>query len=143
MKTIKLEITYNDQTGILLNPFVRLMAVIAKSRLLGFTINVSFENDLLPGDRLTSRQVKQTVYNFFGVKADMVESKTRKREICQIRQTAHYCAKELTKDSLWTIGNEIGGKDHATVLNSCRSIQNLMATNKKFRGTMDVLMNRF
>lgn len=143
MKTIKLEINYNDETGIIPNPFASLMETIAEIRLLGFSVKIVFENDVLPGDLLTSKQVKQTVYTFFGVKADIVESPTRRREICQIRQTAHYCAKELTKDSLSVIGAEIGGKNHATVTYSLKAIQNLMITNKKFKSTMDVLMDMF
>ena len=35
--------------------------------------------------------------------------------------------------SLSTIGSELGGKDHATVLHACTTVQDLMSTDKAFR----------
>lgn len=49
--------------------------------------------------------------------------KTRKRDILYCRQVAHRLLREKTKMSLSTIGIMVGGKDHATVLNSIRVIQ--------------------
>jgi len=63
----------------------------------------------------------------------MMQSKTRKREIVQARQVAMYFSKNLTKSSLATIGAQIGGKDHATVLHACKTVNNLIDTDKRFR----------
>ena len=35
--------------------------------------------------------------------------------------------------SLSTIGMELGGKDHATVLHACTTVSDLMVTDKMFR----------
>jgi chromosomal replication initiator protein len=67
----------------------------------------------------------------------MLQSKTRKREIVQARQVAMYFSKSLTKSSLATIGAQIGGKDHATVLHACKTVNNLMDTDKHFKSQMD------
>ncbi len=48
-----------------------------------------------------------------------------------------YFAKIFTKNSLSVIGSIIGGKDHATVLHACRTVQNLMETDKKFKQYVD------
>ena len=63
----------------------------------------------------------------------MLKSKTRKREVVQARQISMYFSKKMTKSSLASIGAHCGGKDHATVLHACRTINNLVETDKQFR----------
>ena len=60
-------------------------------------------------------------------------SKTRKRNIVQARQLTMYFAKKYTKSSLINIGNECGGKDHATVIHALKTVENLIETDKQFR----------
>ena len=68
---------------------------------------------------------------------ELLQSKTRKREIVQARQVAMYFSKSLTKSSLATIGAQIGGKDHATVLHACKTVNNLLDTDKHFRNQIE------
>ena len=77
--------------------------------------------------------IQKVVCDYFNLAMDVLKSKTRKREVVQARQIAMYFAKQLTKSSLATIGMHCGGKDHATVLHACRTVNNLMDTDKKFR----------
>jgi chromosomal replication initiator protein len=64
----------------------------------------------------------------------MLLSKSRKRHIVQARQIAMYMSRNLISNcSLSTIGTEIGGKDHATVLHACTTVSDLMSTDKTFR----------
>ena len=58
---------------------------------------------------------------------------TRKREIVQARQLAMYFSKKYTKTSLTIIGKKCGNKDHATVLHACKTVENLIETDKKFK----------
>jgi len=83
--------------------------------------------------------IQKIVCNYFNVPIDLIHSKTRKREIVQARQIAMYFSKSLTKASLTTIGSQIGGKDHATVLHACKTVNNLMDTDKKFKGQIEDL----
>ena len=62
-----------------------------------------------------------------------MKSKTRKREVVQARQIAMYFSKKMTKSSLANIGMHCGGKDHATVLHACKTVDNLSSTDKQFR----------
>ncbi len=77
--------------------------------------------------------IQQTVCDYFSMPVDQMKSKTRKREIVQARQIAMYFAKNKTKSSLSTIGARIGGKDHATVLHACKTVKNLLDTDKRFK----------
>jgi chromosomal replication initiator protein len=44
-----------------------------------------------------------------------------------------YLSKQHTKAPLTQIGAAIGGRNHATVLHSCKAVANLMETDKAFR----------
>ncbi len=81
--------------------------------------------------------IQKIVCDYFNMQVENLKSKTRKREIVQARQIAMYFAKNLTKSSLATIGSVIGGKDHATVLHACKTVNNLIDTDKRFRLYID------
>lgn len=78
--------------------------------------------------------IQKIVCDYFGLPIDQIHAKTRKREVVQARQVAMYFSKKLTKSSLATIGLQCGNKDHATVLHACKTIANLIDTDKQFRG---------
>jgi chromosomal replication initiator protein len=60
----------------------------------------------------------------------------------QARQIAMYFSKNLTQSSLASIGSQIGGKDHATVLHACRTVTNLKEIDKNFRLSIDEIENK-
>ena len=78
-------------------------------------------------------KVQKVVCDYFNITKDDLLSKTRKRQIVQARQIAMYMSRSLINCSLSTIGAEIGGKDHATVLHACNTVNDLMATDKIFK----------
>jgi chromosomal replication initiator protein len=77
--------------------------------------------------------IQKIVSDYFNLPLELLKSKTRKREVVQARQIAMFFAKSMTKSSLASIGLQCGGKDHATVLHACRTVNNLMETDKKFK----------
>jgi chromosomal replication initiation ATPase DnaA len=64
-------------------------------------------------------------------------SSSRKRHLVEARQWVcyyftEYCHRmKLSKPTLGYIGEQIGGKDHATVLHSIKAIQNIIDTDQK------------
>jgi len=83
--------------------------------------------------------IQKVVCDYFDLPIELLKSKTRKREVVQARQIAMFFAKKMTKSSLANIGAHCGGKDHATVLHACRTVNNLQETDKQFRGYLDDL----
>ncbi|MCB0480072.1 MAG: chromosomal replication initiator protein DnaA [Flavobacteriales bacterium] len=83
--------------------------------------------------------IQKVVCDYFDLNIELLKSKTRKREVVQARQIAMFFSKKLTKSSLANIGAHCGGKDHATVLHACKTVNNLMETDKTFRGYIDDL----
>lgn len=88
---------------------------------------------------LSIDHILHVVSDYFHLKEDSLLSNTRKREIVQARQVAMYFSKQLTKTSLKSIGAQIGNKDHATVLHACRTINNLMETDRRFKMQIEEL----
>ena len=83
---------------------------------------------------VTIGKVQEVVCDYFNITRDTLLSKSRKRQIVQARQIAMYMSRNLiTGCSLSTIGMELGGKDHATVLHACTTVSDLMSTDKTFR----------
>lgn len=82
---------------------------------------------------LSIEYISKVVCDYFNMQVDVLQAKTRKREIVQARQIAMYFSKSLTKYSLASIGAQIGSKDHATVLHACKTVNNLKDTDKNFR----------
>jgi len=120
-----------------------LISLLAQSTLNKKEITLSLAKEMI--DKLiknTKREVsidyiQKVVCNYFDVPVDSLQSKTRKREIVQARQVAMYFSKNLTKSSLATIGSQIGGKDHATVLHACKTVNNLVETDKQFKNQIE------
>jgi len=81
--------------------------------------------------------IQKVVCDYFDMPLEAINSKTRKREIVQARQLAMFFSKKHTKNSLATIGLHCGNKDHATVLHACRTVNNLVETDKQFRGYVE------
>jgi len=77
--------------------------------------------------------IQKVVSDYFQLDLDTLQSKTRKRHVVQARQLAMFFAKKFTKASLANIGSQIGDRDHATVLHACKTVDNLVATDKQFK----------
>jgi chromosomal replication initiator protein len=86
--------------------------------------------------------ILQTVSDYFHIEGDNILSNTRKREIVQARQIAMYFSKQLTKTSLKSIGTQLGNRDHATVLHACRTVNNLIETDRRFKSQIEELEGR-
>ncbi len=120
-----------------------LISLLAQSTLNKKEITLDLTKEMI--DKLiksTKREIsidyiQKVVCNYYNIGLDMLQSKTRKREIVQARQVAMFFSKTLTKSSLATIGSQIGGKDHATVLHACKTVNNLIETDKRFRLQVD------
>ena len=82
---------------------------------------------------VTIEKIKKIVADYFQLSVDRLRSKTRKREVVMARQISMYMAKTLTNQSLKSIGEAFGGRDHSTVIYSCRAVRDLMDTDNQYR----------
>ena len=70
-----------------------------------------------------------TVSDYYGLTIQELTGPTRKREITVPRQIAMYLTREMTGMSLPQIGSVFGGRDHTTVMHSCKIVEANRATN--------------
>lgn len=77
--------------------------------------------------------IQKLVAEHFNVPVDKLAGKTRKRSIVIARQLSMYLAKNLTNHSLKAIGDNFGGRDHSTVIYSCKTVQDLLDTDTLFK----------
>ena len=91
---------------------------------------------------LTVEKIQEVVCDHFNISSDLLQEKTRKREVVQARQLAMYFCKNYTKASLSYIGSQIGKKDHATVLYACKAVADLMETDRKFKVQVEEIQKK-
>ncbi len=82
---------------------------------------------------LSVEDILERVCEHYGVDIAHIFTKTRKREIVQVRQVAMYLAKKHTEASSAKIGKLIGKRDHATVLHACKIVNSQMEVDKVFK----------
>ena len=116
-----------------------LSSLVANASFLGRKITTSLAKEILKvyvqlyQKEITIDHIIQVVCNYLNLDFARFNSTERTREIAQARQIAMYLAKQHTKAPLTTIGAAIGGRNHATVLHSCKAVTNLLETDKAFR----------
>ena len=67
--------------------------------------------------------IQKSVAEHFRVPLSELRAKKRTKNIVLPRQVAMYLSRQLTNMSLPEIGNAFGGKDHTTVIHSCKKIE--------------------
>ncbi len=87
--------------------------------------------------RITVEKIQDTVSDFFNVKKDLIQSKSRKREIVQARQVTMFFIKKHTELSLSQIGVHVGNRNHATVLHACSTVKDLAEVDRGFRSDIE------
>lgn len=85
---------------------------------------------------ITVEFIQQLVAEHFNVPTERLNQETRKRNIVIARQLSMYLAKKMTNRSLKSIGETFGGRDHSTVIYSCRAVQDMMDTDMIFKDTV-------
>lgn len=82
---------------------------------------------------ITIEDIIEKVCKHFELEPNSIHSKSRKREVVQVRQIAMYLAKKHTDASSSKIGQLIGNRDHATVLHACKIVKDQFEVDKSFR----------
>ena len=120
-----------------------LSALVANASFLGKKISISLAKDILKvyvkfsRKEITIDHIRNVVCEFLKVEQSAFDSSKRTREIAQARQIAMYLCKQHTNSPLTAIGAAIGGKNHATVLHACKTVGNLIETDKAFRSLIE------
>jgi hypothetical protein len=85
------------------------------------------------------QEIKACVARHFNLTPRDLESPRRFAKIVRPRQIAFYLARKLTTRSFPDIGRRFGGKDHTTIIHSCKLIEACMETDPKLAETVRCL----
>jgi chromosomal replication initiator protein len=120
----------------------------AHSSLTGMPIDITLARNVLKDliseeDKpLTIEGIVKAVSDHFGVKPSDIKGKKRTKEIVNARQIAMYISKQLTPLSLSDIGRAFGGKDHATVIYSCKQIEEKKSSDENLNKGIDNIVKK-
>ncbi|MBQ9212099.1 MAG: chromosomal replication initiator protein DnaA [Clostridia bacterium] len=87
--------------------------------------------------QITAELIMRTVSDYYGLSLNEMTGATRRREITVPRQIAMYLTREMTGMSLPQIGNVFGGRDHTTVLHSCKTVESNLKENKGLKSIVE------
>ena len=82
-----------------------------------------------PKKNIAPKDVIKIIADFYNIEEENIYRKTRKKEIIKPRQVAMYILREDFNISYPSIGEKLGGRDHATIIHSCEKIKNELKTN--------------
>lgn len=122
-----------------------LVSLIGHSSLNGRQIDIELTREVIKNfvsnmnREITVESIQTLVAEYFSVSKDQLAGKTRKRQIVIARQLSMFLAKKLTDASLKAIGASFGGRDHSTVIHSCKAVQDLLDTDALFKQTAEDL----
>ena len=88
---------------------------------------------------ITNDLIQKVVAESFGVKPADLKSKRRTKTVVLPRQVAMYLCRQLAGSSLPEIGNFFGGKDHSTVIHSCKTIEEKKEKDPDLKARIDML----
>jgi chromosomal replication initiator protein len=85
-------------------------------------------------DRMPSlRSIATLTAKHYGLTVADLKSPVRRQALVAGRGVAMYLARQLTDKSLEEIGDFFGGRDHTTVMHSCRRTERLVAVDRETR----------
>ncbi|TVR81524.1 MAG: chromosomal replication initiator protein DnaA [Chitinophagaceae bacterium] len=107
---------------------------LARSILKNLVKNISQE--------VSIEYIEKVVCENLNVQVNSLKEKTRKREVVQARQLTMYLSKIFTDKPLKSIGDYFGGRDHSTVIHSCKQITDQMDVDSDFKEKVDLLTKK-
>ena len=122
-----------------------LISLVAQSMLNRREIDIELAKEVIKNfvkqmsKEITVEFIQKLVAEHFDLPVDKLKGQTRKRSIVIARQLSMYLAKNLTNKSLKAIGENFGGRDHSTVIYSCKAVQDLLDTDMIFKDTVSDL----
>jgi chromosomal replication initiator protein len=91
---------------------------------------------------ITPDKILSTVSEHMNVSINDIQSTKRSKDIAIARQTVMYLCRNMTDKSLQSIGETVGGKDHATVYNGIKRIEEKIKKDPGFEADINAVINK-
>lgn len=104
----------------------------------------ALENIISPEERrpVTCELIIDTVAEHYNISPDDIKSSKRNKEIAYPRQICMYLCRKMTADSLQSVGNSLGKKDHTTIIHGEKKISDDLKHDENLKNTIDILIKK-
>ena len=92
--------------------------------------------------QVTVERILTEVARTYGISPEEIRSSKRAANISLARQVSAYVIREVTQSSMQTIGDELGNRDHSTIVYAISQVEKRMKTDTRFKETVeDIIKN--
>ena len=88
---------------------------------------------------ITVETIQKVVSDYYNISVSDLKSERRNKTVLVPRHIAIYLSRKITEYSLMEIGEEFGGRDHTTVMNSITKIENQLKIDPMIGETIKIL----
>ena len=92
--------------------------------------------------QVTPQLIVDVVAEHFGISPEDIVSKRRNSEFVQPRQICMYLCRQLTPESLQSIGKALGKKDHTTVIHGIEKITEEIKVNEELKNRIEIITKK-
>ena len=125
-----------------------LNSVICQTQLKGRELSISEVKNLLknsekPKKSVSVKEVVKIISNFYNIDEESIYEKTRRKEVVKPRQIIMYLLRKDFNISYPSIGEKLGGRDHTTVIHSCKKIRDELKDNNLLEQELKQIRSMF
>ena len=92
------------------------------------------------GGNISIDTIQKTVADYYGISVSELKSKKQSKKVVFPRHVAIYISRNLTEMSFTEIGSEFGGKDHSTIMSSCKKIEDRIKTDSTLDNAIKMMI---
>jgi len=141
MIAISIEGNVRDLEGVL-------NSVICQTQLKGRELSLSevknlLKNNTKPKKSVSIQEVVKIISNFYNIDEESIYEKTRRKEVVKPRQIIMYILRSDFGVSYPSIGEKLGGRDHTTVIHSCKKVKEDLKDNNLLEQELKQIRSMF
>lgn len=92
--------------------------------------------------KITPERIVSVVCEHLGISENDIKSKKRSQDIATARQVIMYLLRKYTLLSLKSVGDIVGGRDHTTVMNGCKRVEENINKDESFKINIDTIIKK-
>ncbi len=125
-----------------------LISIIAQAALNQRDIDIDLAKEVISkfvddvSNEISVEFIQKMVASYYNIPVEKLREKTRKKLIVTARKLSMYLAKQMSNKSLTVIGEYFGGRDHSTVIHACRSIEEMLQNDDRFKNVVNDLTKK-
>ncbi len=125
-----------------------LNSVICQSQLKGRSLTLAevknlLKNNTKPKKNVSVREIVKTISDFYDIEENAIYEKSRRKEVVKPRQIIMYILRTDFNVSYPSIGDKLGGRDHTTVIHSCKKIEDELKENNLLEQELEQIRSMF